>query len=48
MLIEFPGKRRLETTLIRRPTINRVVSWIRRRAGRAELQFPETASKNPP
>ncbi|MFT5326130.1 MAG: NosR/NirI family nitrous oxide reductase transcriptional regulator [Planctomycetaceae bacterium] len=46
MLIEFPGKRRLEILIIRRPAINCVVSWIRRRAGRAELQFPEAASKN--
>lgn len=49
MLIDFPGKRRLELLIIRRPSINRVVSWIRRRSGRDELQFPEsiTESKSP-
>ncbi len=49
MLIDFPGKRRLELLIIRRPSINRVVSWIRRRSGRDELQFPDsiTESKTP-
>ena len=40
MLIDFPGKRRLEIFLIRRPSIHRVVRWIRRRAGRDDLQLP--------
>lgn len=49
MLIDFPGKRRLELLIIRRPSISRVVSWIRRRSGLDELQFPEsiTESKSP-
>lgn len=49
MLIDFPGKRRLELLIIRRPSISRVVSWIRRRSGRDELKFPEsiTESKTP-
>ncbi|MFT4556905.1 MAG: FMN-binding protein [Planctomycetales bacterium] len=45
MLIDFPGKRRLELLIIRRPAIYRVVSWIRRRSGRDELQFPESISE---
>ena len=48
MLIDFPGKQRLELLIIRRPAISRVVSWIRRRSGRDELQFPETNSDNTP
>lgn len=42
MLISFPGKRRLEILIIRRRSIERVVSWIRRRAGREPLQFPDS------
>ncbi|MDA0807330.1 MAG: FMN-binding protein [Planctomycetota bacterium] len=42
MLIDFPGKRRLEILIIRRRAIGRVVCWIRRRAGREQLRFPET------
>lgn len=42
MLIDFPGKRRLEIFIIQRPSIGRVVSWIRQKAGREELRFPTT------
>lgn len=48
MLIDFPGKQRLELLIIRRPAINRVVNWIRRRSGRDELQFPETNTDTDP
>jgi len=45
MLIDFPGKQRLELLIIRRPAIYRVISWIRRRSGRDELQYPESISE---
>ena len=44
MLVDFPGKRRLELLIIRRPSIRRVVGWIRRRSGRDELQIPDSNS----
>jgi hypothetical protein len=44
MLVDFPGKRRLELLIIRRPSIRRVVGWIRRRTGRDELQIPGSSS----
>ncbi len=37
MLIDFPGKRRLELWLIRRPSILKAVNWMRGKAGRSEL-----------
>lgn len=40
MLLEFPGKRRLELWLVRRPILHRVIDWIRRRAGRRPLRLP--------
>lgn len=48
MLVNFPGKRRLELMIIRRPSISRVVIWLRRRSGRAELQIPYSDSDSPP
>jgi len=44
MLVDFPGKRRLELLIIRRPSIRRVVGWIRRRSGRDELLIPNSNS----
>lgn len=38
-LIDFPGKRRLEGRLIRRPTISRVVNRLRGRFGRQPLDL---------
>lgn len=40
MLVDFPGKRSLELIIIRRPSIGRVVRWIRHRSGRDELLIP--------
>jgi hypothetical protein len=39
-LINFPGKRRLLRSLLRRPSIHRVANWIRARCGVAPLQLP--------
>tara|TARA_R110002072_G_scaffold302100_1_gene483982 strand:+ start:176664 stop:178904 length:2241 start_codon:yes stop_codon:yes gene_type:complete len=48
MLIDFPGKRRLEILIIRRRAINRGVCWIRRRAGQEELLLPESDTDTDP
>ena len=41
LLVDFPGKYRLERWLISRRPIIRVVNWMRRRAGRTEIRFEE-------
>jgi len=43
MLLEFPGKRRLELTLIRQPLVLKAVQWLRHRAGREPLEIPPRA-----
>ena len=40
LLMNFPGKRRLEIHLIRLKPLKRAVDWIRRRAGRRPLELP--------
>ena len=40
MLLDFPGKRRLECWLITRRSIRRTANWIRTRRGRPPLQLP--------
>jgi len=41
MLMNFPGKRRLELRLVRTSRIRNGINWIRRRAGRELLQLPK-------
>ncbi len=41
MLMNFPGKRRLELGLVKYPRIQHGINWIRRRSGREPLQLPE-------
>lgn len=38
VLAEFPGKRRLERALARRPSIMRAMNWVRRKMGKPEFQ----------
>jgi hypothetical protein len=40
LLLNFPGKRRLELSLVRRRPILRSINWIRRKAGRPPLALP--------
>lgn len=39
-LLNFPGKRRLELWVIRKPAIHRAINWLRKRSGHAPLQLP--------
>ncbi|MCX4191504.1 PGPGW domain-containing protein [Methylophaga sp. OBS1] len=39
LLLNFPGKYTFERWLIQRPSVYRGVAWLRRRAGRAPLEF---------
>jgi len=41
LLMNFPGKRRLEIRLIRMKPLRRAVDWIRSRAGQCPLVLPE-------
>lgn len=40
-LLDFPGKRRLELWLIRRPRVLHGINWLRQRAGRPPLQVDD-------
>ena len=40
LLLEFPGKRVLETKLIRRPRIHHAIDALRRRFGHPPLEVP--------
>ena len=42
MLLDFPGKRRLELKLVSRPKVLRAINGIRRRFDRPPLQLDET------
>jgi hypothetical protein len=42
MLLDFPGKFRLERWLISRPGILKAINWLRNKKGRVPLQVPET------
>lgn len=39
LLLNFPGKYRFERWLIQKPSVNKAVGWLRRRAGRKPLEF---------
>lgn len=41
MLLDFPGKYRLERWLVTRPRVWRAINWLRCRAGRVPLDHPE-------
>ena len=40
MLMDFPGKRRLELWMVRRSAVRRAFDWIREKAGRKPLELP--------
>jgi len=39
-LVDFPGKRKIEVFLIKRPTIHRPLNWFRERKGEEPLLIP--------
>ena len=41
VLMDFPGKRRGEVYLLRKPTVARAVTWIRSRAKQPPLEIPD-------
>jgi len=40
LLVDFPGKYRLERWLVTRPTVWRSINWLRERAGREPFESP--------
>lgn len=44
MLMDFPGKRRLEIALMRFGPLHRGIQWMRKRAGKRPLELPEPHS----
>jgi hypothetical protein len=46
MLIDFPGKFRLERWLATRQPVWRSINWLRRRAGCAPLERPQVSQKS--
>ncbi len=40
LLVDFPGKYRLERWLVTRPAVGRPINWLRRRAGREPFVSP--------
>jgi hypothetical protein len=41
LLMNFPGKRRLELAIVSRPAIAKAIQWIRKKAGKENLQLPK-------
>ena len=41
MLIDFPGKYRLEQWAIRKPSVHKPINWLRTKAKREPLQIPQ-------
>jgi hypothetical protein len=46
LLLDFPGKFRLERWLVSRPTVWRSINWLRRRAGREPFSEPMSAESD--
>lgn len=40
-LMDFPGKRRVELALVRQRHIQKLIEWLRRRAGKPPLRIPD-------
>jgi hypothetical protein len=40
MLLDFPGKFRMQQWIVRRPSVWRSINWLRQRAGREPLKKP--------
>ena len=46
LLMDFPGKRRLEIRLVCFGPLDKAVNWIRRRANQPPFELPESPGKN--
>ena len=46
LVMEFPGKRRMQIWILQRPVIRKGINWLRSRADRPPLRFPEATDSN--
>ena len=44
MLLDFPGKQRLELWLVRLPAVERALNWIRKKNDRPPLEIPDRSN----
>lgn len=44
MLLDFPGKQKLELWMVRLPAVSKALNWIRHRGGRPPLKIPPRLS----
>jgi hypothetical protein len=47
MLLNFPGKRRLEAWILERSAVEKLVNWIRRKRGKEPFKFPKHNKQKP-
>ena len=47
MLLDFPGKRRLEQRLVQQPAVGRALNWMRAKAHQPALEIPTAATTAP-
>jgi hypothetical protein len=47
MLLDFPGKRRLERRLVQQPSVWRALNWMRAKAHQPALELPTAATATP-
>lgn len=48
LMLDFPGKRRLELRLVKIKAVHRAIDWIRRKAGRSPLLLPGESEETDP
>jgi hypothetical protein len=47
MLLDFPGKRRLERRLVQQPSVWRAINWMRAKAHQPALELPAPETTAP-
>jgi hypothetical protein len=47
MLLDFPGKRRLERRLVQQPSVERALNWMRAKAQQPALEIPTAETTAP-
>jgi len=47
MLLDYPGKRRLQQWVVTRKGVSSSIDWMRRKAGRPPLEFGEEDPGSP-
>jgi hypothetical protein len=45
-LLDLPGKRKMELSIVRREPVRKSMDWMRQRAGRPPLQLPPKSAEH--